>query len=215
MNELVKNENGQPVTNSLLVAQKFGKRHTHVVDSIKKMLSTAENSALLSMFCESTYLSEQNKELPMYIMNRDGFSLLVMGFTGKDALKFKIDFINAFNEMEERLKSPAKVLTTSEMFLQQAQINVEQEKRIADVERQVKVLEAKTATRPDYFTIVGYGTLHGMSINLREASRIGGIASRICKARGIEMDSTPDPRFGKVRMYPISVLEEVFNQPIN
>lgn len=42
----------------------------------------------------------------MYYMNRDGFSLLVMGFTGKKAIEWKIKFINAFNEMEKALRHP-------------------------------------------------------------------------------------------------------------
>jgi phage antirepressor YoqD-like protein len=58
------------------------------------------------MFEETTYVNEQNgQEYPMYIMNRDGFSLLTMGFTGKQALRFKLDYIRAFNQMEEMVKN--------------------------------------------------------------------------------------------------------------
>jgi Rha family phage regulatory protein len=104
MNELVYQSNkGTPVTNSLLVAQKFGKEHKDVLRTIRNL--TAENCAVLSMFYETTYYNEQNKQQPMFVMNRDGFTLLVMGFTGKEALKFKIDFIEAFNKMEELIKS--------------------------------------------------------------------------------------------------------------
>jgi Rha family phage regulatory protein len=101
MNELVvRNHTGEPVTTSLLVAEKFGKEHKHVLESIRNL--TAENSAVLSMFAESSYLNVQNKEQPMFIMNRDGFALLVMGFTGQKALDFKIAFIEAFNRLEEQ-----------------------------------------------------------------------------------------------------------------
>jgi len=103
MENLVQNKNGQPVTSSLLVAKKFGKEHRDVLKVIRNL--TAENCAVLSMFCETTYLNSQNKEQPMFIMNRDGFSLLVMSFTGKEALQFKIDFIEAFKNMEEALKN--------------------------------------------------------------------------------------------------------------
>jgi len=108
MEELVfKSAKGNPVTTSLLVAIKFGKEHRHVLDAIRNLITTAENSAVLSMFYETTYLNSQNKNQPMYIMNRDGFSLLVMGFTGQEALQFKLDFIVAFNGMEKQLKSLA------------------------------------------------------------------------------------------------------------
>lgn len=101
--ELVFNNNGKILTNSVLVAKKFGKEHKHVLDSIRKIM-TAENSAVLQMFEQSSYLNEQNKLQPMFVMTRDGFTLLAMGFTGKQAMEFKLDYIGAFNKMEETLK---------------------------------------------------------------------------------------------------------------
>lgn len=71
-----------------------------VIENLK-----AENSALRNMFCEHSYKVEgNNKTYPEYLMNRDGFSLLVMGFTGKKALEWKIKYIQAFNAMEEELR---------------------------------------------------------------------------------------------------------------
>lgn len=95
-------ENDQILATSLQIAEHFGKLHKDVLETIRKM--TAENSALLEMFYETTYKSIQNKKLPMYLINRDGFSLLVMGFTGKKALEWKLKYIDAFNTMEEKLK---------------------------------------------------------------------------------------------------------------
>lgn len=137
------NENGQALTNSLLVAKKFGKNHKHVLESIRKIITSAEKSAVLGMFCESTYLNEQNKQQPMYIMNRDGFTLLAMGFTGKDAFNFKVEYIAAFNKMESAIKQGLvmKPKTANEMFLMQAQINIEQEKRINDIEQRLDKIE--------------------------------------------------------------------------
>lgn len=79
-NLVFKGENNQALTNSLLVAKKFGKEHKHVLDAIRKLTRTAENSAVISIFCESVYYNEQNKEQPMFVMNRDGFTLLAMNF---------------------------------------------------------------------------------------------------------------------------------------
>jgi len=104
MDELVfKGENNHALTNSLLVAEKFGKNHRDVIRSVKNL--TAQNCAVSSMFIETTYLNERNQSQPMFIMDRDGFTLLVMGFTGKQALNFKIDYIKAFNNMEAILHS--------------------------------------------------------------------------------------------------------------
>ncbi len=105
MNDLVTINNSQVVTDSRKVAEVFNKRHTHVLDSIKEILDSAENSAQ-SFFYESTYKDGSGKSNKMYLMNRDGFSLLVMGFTGKKAMQWKIKFIEAFNAMEEKLKTP-------------------------------------------------------------------------------------------------------------
>ncbi|MCL1941983.1 MAG: Rha family transcriptional regulator [Candidatus Azobacteroides sp.] len=209
---LVNYSNGQPTTNSLLVAEKFRKRHSDVIRSIENQIST--NAKLRSLFLSTTYEDSKGEQRPMYIMNRDGFSLLVMGFTGKDALNFKLEFIEAFNVMEQRLKEQ-KPLTPAEMFLQNAQLMVEHDNRIAQVESKLHVLEAKTTTRPDYFTIAGYGTLHHISVNLKQASILGRRASKLCKERNLQTDKTPDPRYGEVKMYPREVLDEVFNEPIN
>ena len=90
------------VVSSRQVAEDFEKRHTHVLDSIKELCS-AEISAQ-SFFYETTYKDASGKSNKEYLMNRDGFSLLVMSFTGEKALKWKIKYINAFNEMEVALK---------------------------------------------------------------------------------------------------------------
>lgn len=103
MKELVfKSERGNPVTNSLLVAQKFEKNHSHVLRDIEN-LSCSENFRE-SNFGLSSYTSQQNKELPMYVMTKDGFTFLAMGYTGEKAAIFKEDYINAFNKMESKLK---------------------------------------------------------------------------------------------------------------
>ena len=65
------------------------------------------------MFMQTSYSNEQGKKQPMYIMDRDGFTLLVMGFTGKDSLEFKLEYINAFNEMERRLHEAERTNTIS------------------------------------------------------------------------------------------------------
>ena len=103
--DLVFNGNGKAVTNSVLVAKKFGKEHKHVLESIRTIIKGCAEFSADPMFEETEYINEQNgQKYPMFVMNRDGFSLLAMGFTGKQALKFKMDFVGAFNKMEETLK---------------------------------------------------------------------------------------------------------------
>ena len=108
MNDLVFLQHRQALTTSLKVAEYFEKEHKHVLEAIRNLirdLSKAHKSAIPShYFIESEYTFEQNgRKLKMYLMNRDGFTLLAMGFTGEKALKFKLDYIQAFNAMEQKL----------------------------------------------------------------------------------------------------------------
>lgn len=102
MNELVYLKNDEAVCSSLQVAEKFEKRHDNVMRSIEGFLKNEETH---KMFKKSSYMEEQNNQrYPMYLMNRDGFSLLVMGFTGKKALEWKLQYIKAFNQMERFIR---------------------------------------------------------------------------------------------------------------
>ena len=92
------------VCTSLDVAETFGKEHRHVLEDIRRIgtsISTAEFSAL---FCDDSYIASNGKRNPMYVMNRDGFTLLVMGYNGEKAIQFKLDYIKQFNAMEKALK---------------------------------------------------------------------------------------------------------------
>lgn len=104
MNNLVIMKNQQAVTSSLQVAETFNKNHRDVLKAIDEMRpGVAQNFA--DLFSEDTYTHPQNKQqYRMYYMNRDGFTLLAMGFTGNDAMKFKLQYINAFNKLEEEHK---------------------------------------------------------------------------------------------------------------
>lgn len=109
---ILSTQNGEPVASSRQIAESFGKEHKHVLDSIKNLV--AENSAAKSMFYETTF-KNRGKQYPMYLMNRDGFTLLAMGFTGKAALEWKLRYIAAFNAMEKKLSTPQMPKLSKEM----------------------------------------------------------------------------------------------------
>lgn len=106
MNKLVYAKHEEAVCSSRDIAFNFNKRHDNVVRAIENIIegmSKIEEPPLL--FRRSFYIDEQNgQRYPMYLMNRDGFALLVMGFTGEKALEWKLQYINAFNAMEKLLK---------------------------------------------------------------------------------------------------------------
>lgn len=104
MNDLVIMKDKQAVTSSLQVAETFGKRHDHVTRDIEELIAQSGSPKLGNeMFATGTY-ENRGKQYPMYYMNRDGFTLLAMGFTGDKALQFKLQYIDAFNEMEQQVK---------------------------------------------------------------------------------------------------------------
>ena len=100
----IQNKDGVAVVSSRVVAYDFDKRHDHVLRDINNIIesNTTQNWGLL--FIESQYKASNGKMNKEYLLTRDGFSLLVMGFTGKEALQWKLQYIEAFNKMEEQIK---------------------------------------------------------------------------------------------------------------
>ena len=90
---------------SLQVAEKFGKEHRNVLRTIDNLLETLlKIEQPQKMFIASERKTNDGQHHRMYLMNRDGFSLLVMGFTGRTALEWKLQYIRAFNQMENFIR---------------------------------------------------------------------------------------------------------------
>ena len=159
-----------------------------------------------------------NQELMDYALTIDcakEISMLQRNEKGKQARKY-------FIEVEKSWKEQKKSLTQLDILAQSIAVLQEQERRLRNVEEnqksieeKVSIIEAKTKTTPDYFTVVGYATLHEIDVNVKIASSLGRKAAMLCKKRGILMEEIPDPRFGRVKTYPEVVLDEVFNSSIN
>ena len=155
MSDLVVMKDQQAVTTSLQVAETFGKQHKHVLEAIDElMMGVAENSA--DLFYEDTYIHPQNKQkYRQIIMNRDGFTLLAMGFTGKSAIQFKLQYIRAFNQMEDHIKQQPQIPDTPRgLALLALAANEEASKRIDEIDgRLVDIEENKLITTEDKGTI--------------------------------------------------------------
>lgn len=103
MNELVVMKDQRAVTSSLKVAEIFNKNHQHILETIDKL--TVGNPTVKDLFYQSSYINSRGREYRQVFMGKDGFTLLGMSFTGKKALQFKLDYIKAFNSMEEQIKT--------------------------------------------------------------------------------------------------------------
>ena len=103
MHELVYLNNNEAMCSSVQVAEKFNKRHADVIRAIENQIKNDSTQNCVQCFKIASYKDDTGKKNKMYHMNRDGFTFLVMGFTGKEANKWKWDYINAFNTMESIL----------------------------------------------------------------------------------------------------------------
>lgn len=102
--QLVEQHDGRIVTTSLKVAEHFEKQHKDVIRAIENLLKDQDVFNRRN-FTLVDYADSKGESRPMYEMDRDGFSLLAMGFTGKKALQFKLSYIDAFNKAEQMLSN--------------------------------------------------------------------------------------------------------------
>lgn len=134
MNELINimEKDGQLVVSSRQVAENFEKEHKDVLKAIENI--KAQNCAVTPLFIETSYKAGTGKNYKEYFMTRDGFSLLVMGFTGSKALEWKLKYIEAFNHMEAELNSPERIMaralkiaeeTTNRLRIDNSRLTVE------------------------------------------------------------------------------------------
>jgi len=93
-----------PTTTSLLIAEKFDKNHSVVLKAIRKLISDSKNLDISQGYSDLREYRNRGREYPFYEMDKDFFTLLVTGFTGSKALKFRSEYINLFNKMYYRLK---------------------------------------------------------------------------------------------------------------
>ncbi len=140
MNELVIMQNKQAVTTSLKVAEVFGKRHDHIMRDVNNLKKDLPNFG--EMFLDGTEPDSYGRNRRIYYMNRDGFTLLAMGFTGKKAMQFKLKYIEAFNSMEKQLS----VKTDSYMIqdpIKRAERWIEERKEHEETQKQLEIAKPK------------------------------------------------------------------------
>ncbi len=243
MTDLVfRGQNDQVCTSSFKVAEFFEKNHPDVVraiDRLRDKLQSTDFQCDAKMSSEIIF-EEHFEDIPQpnggtkkgkyFIMNKDAFTLLAMGFTGKRVLEFKIAYINEFNKMEAELKSQqTKQLSAAESLLQSVQLLVAHERQLAILEHnqknmqgaisslydkvygmqfQTNMIEQKLNNEIDRYTVIGYCSAHNIPVTLTEASIIGGMCSRMCKKRNIPLEPIADRRFGKVNTYPSELIAE-------
>jgi anti-repressor protein len=139
MNDIIlSTQNGEPVVSSRQIAENFGKNHRDVLRAVDNLKEDVRNFA--QMFFEGTDQDSYGREQRAYLMNRDGFTLLAMGFTGKVALEWKLKYIAAFNEMEKKLAEQPQL--TRSQLLATALIAAHEE--LEEKDKRIELLTADT-----------------------------------------------------------------------
>ena len=174
--ELVEVRNQQVVTDSRKIAEVFEKEHRTVLRSIDNMKKDVRN--FVQMFKETEAPDSYGRMQRIYYLNRDGFSLLVMGFTGKKAMQWKLKYIEAFNEMEQQQKPQ---LTTADMFLQNAmlmkELETKQQEQQKTIDRQQEQLKKQQST---------IDTLNGVCTNGTKRQKLNTLIRNFVNRNGLQ-----------------------------
>jgi Rha family phage regulatory protein len=143
MNDLVFVENGQVVTDSLTVAEVFGKDHDKVVRDISVQLAKLEHAGesefSTANFGGSTYTS-RGKQYAKWNLSEDAFTLIAMSYVTPEAMKFKVKFIQEFKRIKEELTKP-KVLTDREQLIASMKLSLETAEEIEVIKNDVEFIK--------------------------------------------------------------------------
>jgi anti-repressor protein len=152
--KLVQIENGRLVTDSLTLAETFGKSHDNVLRDIRALECSGEFSLL--NFEESSYTNERGRTYMKYHITQDGFSFLAMGYSGKEAARFKEIYIGEFNRMREQLSNAQIPQSLPEALRLAATLAEEKETLLFKAERdKPKVLFADAVAASKSSILVG------------------------------------------------------------
>ncbi|MBO0572786.1 phage antirepressor Ant [Clostridium botulinum] len=149
-------KNGQPVVSSREVANDFGKRHSHVVEAIDNKIEslTTENSEVkISKLFIPTTFNHNGNDYKEYLLTRDGFTFIVMGFTGAKADSWKFKYIEAFNNMEQYIKEKQKPKCIEDVLIQSLQEMKDVKYQLETVKKESKETKEEVQAIRDVITI--------------------------------------------------------------
>lgn len=184
MNELVIMKDQRAVTTSLQVAEAFEKKHKNVIQTIEEKINSAENSAdYKDMFAQGVYVDSRGREQKMYYLNRDGFIFIAVGFNGKKADKFKLEYIKEFNRMEkaikeERIQLPSDPMKVLELIFE---ANKNTDKKVERIDKDVDYLKNNQRLDQTEYSYISrkvsnkvneYSQVHGSTLTAPQRSKL-------------------------------------------
>ncbi|MCM6810560.1 ORF6C domain-containing protein [Pediococcus pentosaceus] len=180
MNELVIMKDQQAVTTSLQVAEVFRKNHRDVLRTIDDLKDVRN---FTQMFSDGIEPDSYGRDRRIYYMNRDGFTLLAMGFTGKKALEFKLKYIEAFNNMEKTIKETHAQLPSDPMKVLELifEANKNTDKKVERIDKDVKYLKDNQRIDSAEYSYISkqvskkvyeYIDMHGLTLTAPQRSKL-------------------------------------------
>lgn len=229
MNALIRTHQNKPVTTSRLVAEKFGKEHKDVLRSIRNLASSDDGFGQRN-FAPTDFIDGQGKKYTEYIITRDGFTMLVMGFSGKDAMRFKIEYIEAFNEYErvvnEVQDQNAAVINHIEKLTEAiSNLAIGYNARMNGFEERLNRLEARPTVpaltaqslseqEEKRYTITEYAKRNDVLMEVDGfQDKLGQRAYNLCLKRKLKPEKIEIEGFDRhINKYPESILRTVFSE---
>lgn len=141
MTELVFIENGQAVTDSLTVAQVFGKNHSNVLKDIRKQIEYAGPEFAEVNFYSGEYKDKNNQLRPKFNLSEEAFTLVAMSYNTKEAVQMKVKFIQEFKRIKNEIVKKPKVLSEHEQRVELLKLSLEHEEKLSEVEERISKLE--------------------------------------------------------------------------
>ncbi len=205
-----KNNDGTIMVNATQMAKPFRK-------NTKDYMKRKSTEEFINALCKRRNVPLEELVTVVHGGNSRGTWLhqeVALDFAQWLSIDFKLWCNDKLQELVETGRASIQPMSQEEIILYSAQMLVAQKKELKEHDQRLKVLESQKITRPETFTIAGYANFLDMEMPLKLASRLGRKASKLCKERGIEPDTLPDPRFGRVNSYPIGILKEIFDLPL-
>lgn len=231
---------GVSFVDSRRVAEVFGKEHHNVLKAIDTMLGQGAPAVSFNFSLYNSELSSnKGKQYRFCEMDRKGFMLLAMGFTGAEAMQWKLKLIDAFDYLERRARDAAArppvkgdalvsmAIAIRDHELEAIRLNEEQERlkvkcaileseqaRQADEQRAITARQTALELSCHEFTVMGYSNYRDIRLDTGTAKKLGKRATTLANQLGLSIGKVRDPRYGIVNSYPEEVLEQAFAEMI-
>lgn len=224
MSDLIHIRDGEPVTTSLAIAEGTQTQHKNVMELVRSYSEDLGRFGRVAFETQPFETAGGTQQREVALLNEQQSALVIAYMrNGEIVRQFKIALIKGFFDMRAQLSAqdslaelPPEQRALVALMVDNARIKAQQQEIMATQESQaesLKRLEVKQSAFEDgasYFTVIGYGAMHGIKIDHATAIRVGRRAGELSKHQGIPVGKVRDVRFGQVNSYHESMLDAAF-----